>query len=150
VITISGQLESRRTRLEGDVVLRDAGFLHYAGYLLPLAVLPMLVATLFWSYARVQSAPGWLTTSDGLVLVRAGRAGTLDELAFREGDYVKTGSVVANVRVEQGHATLGETVFDPVSFIALTRRACPESKQQSKTVPAPCSPPKPGPSQSCN
>lgn len=102
-------LQSRRTRLEGDVVLRDAGFLHYAGYLLPLAVLPLLVATLFWSYARVQSAPGWLTTSDGLVLVRAGRAGTLDELPFREGDFVKAGSVVANVRVEQGHATLGET-----------------------------------------
>jgi len=96
-------------------VLRDAGFLHYAGYLLPLAALPLLVATLFWSYARVQRAPGWLTTSEGLVLVRAGRAGTLDELPFREGDFVKTGSVVANVPVEQGHATLGETVFEPVS-----------------------------------
>lgn len=102
-------LESRRMRLEGDVVLRDAGMLRFAGYLLPLSALPLLLATFFWSYARVQAAPGWLTTSDGLVLVRAGRAGTLEELPFREGDFVKAGSVVANVRVEQGHATLGET-----------------------------------------
>jgi hypothetical protein len=111
-------------------VLRDAGFLHYAGYLLPLAALPLLVATLFWSYARVQSAPGWLTTSGGLVIVRAGCAGTLDELPFREGDFVKAGSVVANVRVEQGHATLGEPVFDPVSR-GLLRDACAVSAGSS-------------------
>jgi len=91
------------------VVLRDAGVFRFAGYLLPLAVMPFLAATLFWSYARVSQAPGWLTTSEGLVLVRAGRAGTLEALPFREGDFVKAGVVVANIRVEQGQATLGET-----------------------------------------
>ncbi|MEQ1756537.1 MAG: HlyD family efflux transporter periplasmic adaptor subunit [Micropepsaceae bacterium] len=100
---------ARRTHLEGDVVLRDAGVYRFAGYLLPMATVPFLVATLFWSYARVQATPGWLTTSEGLVLVRAGRAGTLDNLPFREGDFVRAGAVVANVRVEQGQATLGET-----------------------------------------
>ena len=102
-------IASQRIRLEGDVVLRDAGVFRFAGYLLPLAVMPFLAATLFWSYARVSQAPGWLTTSEGLVLVRAGRAGTLEALPFREGDFVKAGAVVANIRVEQGQATLGVT-----------------------------------------
>ncbi|MEQ1756633.1 MAG: HlyD family efflux transporter periplasmic adaptor subunit [Micropepsaceae bacterium] len=100
---------SARTRLEGDVVLRDGSVFVYAGYLLPLVVIPFLTSTLFWSFARIQQVPGWLTTSEGLVQLRAGRAGTLDELPFREGDFVKAGAVVANIRVEQSQPSLGET-----------------------------------------
>ncbi len=76
-------LESRRTRMEGDVGLRDAGKLRFACYLLPLAALPFLPASFFWTHARVQTVPGWLTTSDGLVLVRAERAGPWMSCPFR-------------------------------------------------------------------
>jgi membrane fusion protein len=102
-------LDSTRAHLEGDVILRDRGVFAYAGYLLPLLAVPFLLSTLFWSYARIQQAPGWLTTTEGLVLLRAVRAGTLEDLPFKEGDFVKAGAVVANIRVEQAQPTLGET-----------------------------------------
>jgi membrane fusion protein len=70
---------------------------------------PFLLSTLFWSYARIQQAPGWLTTTHGLVQIRAIRAGTVEGVSVKEGDAVTAGAIVATVRVEQAQPALGET-----------------------------------------
>jgi len=102
-------ISAKRARLEGDVVVRESGFVSYGAYLLPLLAVPFVVSTLFWSYARVQQAPGWLTTTQGLVQVRALRAGTIEKLPVSEGDRVAAGAIVAVVRVEEAQPALGET-----------------------------------------
>lgn len=101
--------DSLRARLEGDVILRDRSPIGIAGYLLPLLAIPFLSTTMFWSYARVQQTAGWVTTTQGLVQVRAIKAGTLEDLPFKEGDAVAVGATAATVRVEQAQPALGET-----------------------------------------
>ena len=97
----SEAVDAQRQRLHGDVlVLLPPSFL-MLGWLLTILVVAAILLLVFGSYARTESAPGYLVPSDRLVKVYAPRVGQITELYVAEGSCVAVGDVLAHIRVDQ-------------------------------------------------
>lgn len=105
----SEALEKKRISLEGDVLIRTEKWRTGAAiFLLSLLIIAVLFL-LFASIPRVEKVPGWLTTSRGLVQIKAVRAGIVESLPITQGQRVRRGDTLVTIRVEQQQQNLGST-----------------------------------------
>ena len=102
-------LERRRLTLEGEVVVFGNAWLKRGtlGIFLAVAIAFVILATS--NVPRIEQAPGWITTTKGLVEVQPFRPGVVDEVRVHEGQAVRAGQILATIKIEQLQTDIGGT-----------------------------------------
>jgi len=111
-------IESKRQRLFGEVtVAQPLAFSVLTGFLLLVAVsVGLFLAT--GSFARKETAPGYLQPDLGVIDIYPPAAGILQSLTVEEGDTVAAGDVLATVlteRISIGGTRVGAAMLDSVN-----------------------------------
>jgi membrane fusion protein len=75
---------------------------HLLGGFLVAATLALVVFAASASYARKETAVGFLGAADGIVRVSAGRAGVVNGLEVKEGDHVEAGQALFTIGLQSG------------------------------------------------
>lgn len=111
-------IESKRQRLFGEVtVAQPLAFSVLTGFLLLVAVaVGVFLAT--GSFARKETAPGYLQPDRGVIDIYPPAAGILQSLNVEEGDSVAVGDVLATIlteRISIGGTRVGAAMLDSVN-----------------------------------
>lgn len=94
-------IENRRTRLYGEVVLRQPMTSWvFVALLLSIAVAAVAIASLT-TFARIEQAPGTIRPNQAVSKVFAPRAGVVIAMKVTEGSEVKAGQPLALISIEQ-------------------------------------------------
>ena len=105
---------SRRTRVEGEIVLAQPVRTHVLVLLLVGLILLLGLWVALGTYTRTESAKGILVTGDASAKIVALRPGQVGALLVREGDQVRAGQRLAVIRTEQsgegGGSAIGESL----------------------------------------
>jgi membrane fusion protein len=88
-----------RQRLAGEVVLATPLSLRLVGLLLAAVVLGALVFATWATYARTASVTGWLVPDLGFIRATAPAGGQIVSLLVNEGDEVKAGQRLAEIKI---------------------------------------------------
>lgn len=120
----SEALESRRQRLEGDVLLTRSLPLWVITGLLTAITITLILWAVLGSYARTETVPGALTPDGVLSKVYADKPGRVTWLGVKEGDVVRKGQPIATIQVEQtlsnGRSPNGERLASVAEQARLT------------------------------
>lgn len=103
--------EARKSRIYGDVVIRQSTSAWVLGTLFGGLLLLCLVALAFGTYARTETVQGMLVPGGGSAKVLPPRRGIVARVFVREGESVQEGAPLALIRVDQtlpGGGTLEE------------------------------------------
>lgn len=111
-------IESKRQRLFGEVtVAQPLAFSVLTGFLLLVAIaVGVFLAT--GSFARKETAPGYLHPDRGVIDIYPPAAGILQSLNVKEGDSVAAGDVLATIlteRISIGGTRVGAAMLDSVN-----------------------------------
>ncbi len=90
-----------RGRLDGAVVLAIPLPVKLLGLLAALIVAGIVIFAALSSYARRETAPGWLTPDQGVVRAAALSGGQVAEILTQEGASVEPGAPLARLRLDQ-------------------------------------------------
>ncbi|MFZ5610385.1 MAG: HlyD family secretion protein [Pseudomonadota bacterium] len=94
-------LEHRGQRLWGEViVIQPLSSSVMVGLFLAL-IIGLFATLIFGSYARTETAPGFLAPDSGLVRVYAPQSGVVSAISAREGDQVDAGMALMSIVIEQ-------------------------------------------------
>lgn len=97
-------LEQRSERIHGDISLAVPISWHVIGYTLLAGLLGALMFVAFASYARVETVGGSITLDSGIAPIVSHRHGVVTSVRVREGDKVKAGAPLAEIRSEEAMA----------------------------------------------
>lgn len=115
-------VESRSTRLHGDVLLGSS----VPTYITTAFIVIISVCALAWaalaSYARTESVAGVVSSIQPLSKVVATRPGLVTNVAVSEGDIVTAGARLLTVRIEQQTEAGGTTATASLAAIDAQRR----------------------------
>lgn len=90
-----------RGRLDGTVVLATPLSVKLLGLLAALIVGGIVIFASSASYARRETAPGWLTPDQGVVRAAALSGGQVEEITVQEGAALRRGDPIARLRLDQ-------------------------------------------------
>lgn len=90
-----------RGRLDGSVVLATPLPVKLLGLLAALVVIGVVIFAATASYARRETAPGWLTPDQGVVRAAALSGGRVEALLTEEGAALQPGAPIARLRLDQ-------------------------------------------------
>ena len=105
-------IESRRTRLQGEVLIGAEPKWLFLGYgivaVLALVALFLSLAT----YSRSETVTGWLVPENGLVRLAAAQGGIVEKIPVTEGRPVSAGSAIVLLRLSRrsGASDSGEII----------------------------------------
>lgn len=97
-------LESRRNRLEGDVMLTRSVSLWVITLLLSAVTLALALWAILGHYSRTEIVPGAITSDRALSKIFADRPGRVVWLGVKDGEVVREGQPIVTIRVEQALA----------------------------------------------
>lgn len=89
-----------RGRLDGRVILATPISVKVLGALAALIVIAVITFALVSSYARRETATGWLTPDQGVVRAAALAGGQVSEIATQEGAQLRPGDPIARLRLD--------------------------------------------------
>ncbi len=89
-----------RGRLDGSVVLAVPLSVRLLGLLAALIVAGVTLFAATASYARRETAPGWLTPDQGVLRAAAVQGGRIEALLVQEGDLVAAGQPLARLAID--------------------------------------------------
>lgn len=119
-------VESRRARIEGEIILTEAPGHRFLVLLLFGFLLVGAVAVAFGSYSRTEAAPGILVTAEPSAKINVTRPGQVAELLVQEGAFVRAGQRLAVIRTEQKDAAGASVIDDGLSALEAQRRLSEE------------------------
>lgn len=90
-----------RRRLDGSVVLATPLPVKLLGLLSALAVAGVVIFSATATYARRETAPGWLTPDQGVVRASALSGGRVEAILTEEGAALAPGAPIARLRLDQ-------------------------------------------------
>jgi len=120
-------LERRADRIHGDISLAVPISWHVIGYTLLTALVGALLFIAFASYARVETVGGSIAMDSGIAPIIAHRHGVITNVRVHDGDRVKAGAPLAEIRSEDSMAA-GGTATDLI-LDAVGRQAAGLSNQ---------------------
>lgn len=131
---------ARRNRLHGRVILH----LPLSTKLLVLALVTCIAIAGFWvstgEYARTQTVPGILITTDPSLKIFPQRPGRVEQFALEEGERVKAGQVLAVINTdivsEEGRATANFATQAIETRLALASESAAMSRENAATEKA--------------
>lgn len=98
-------VEAQKRKLHGDVFLTQPISFSIVTYIIVFIIIFSLIFLVSGTYARSERVVGYLLPSAGLVKIQSGQFGTLNALYVREGDTIKQGQTLLNIRTSR--TTLG-------------------------------------------
>lgn len=119
-------LDTRRQRIEGEVVLVQSTGTHLLVLLLVALIVIASLALGLGSYTRSEAARGILVTSSGSAKISATRPGQVTRLLVREGMLVRAGQRLAIVRSEQKDEAGGSSIEESLAAMDAQRRLTDE------------------------
>jgi membrane fusion protein len=120
-------LERRADRIHGDISLAVPVSWHVIGYTLLAALIGALLFVAFAPYARVETVGGSIALDTGMAPIVSHRHGTVTAVRVRDGDRVKAGAPLAEIRSEDATAA-GRSPTD-LMLEAVERQAAGLSSQ---------------------
>jgi membrane fusion protein len=106
-------IEERAGRLEGEVGLAVPISWHAIGYLLLAAVVAAFAFLAQGSYSRVETVSGAVVLDRGIASILPSRPGIVVALAVKEGQTVRAGALLAQIKAEES-SPLGGTASDRI------------------------------------